>query len=493
VNKGSISVPLFLLFSLFLAASCQTIPVHGAEVGTAVDRAVFPETAGGRTAEEWFRAFNSGDADVMSRFQAENLTEALLARMDEERRRTMYMNIYAQTGRITPNTILKDESDHIGVLARSGSGEWLEVDLRFEVESGRIAGVMLRPSGPPEDMPQGGPMSESAALDGIGDKLRESTANDEFSGTVLIAKDGEAIFTEPFGLASREFSVPARVDTKFNLGSINKIFTKTAIAMLLSEGTLSLDDRIIDHLPDYPNKEAAEKVTVRHLVEMTSGIGDFFGERYAATPKAQLRALEDYLPLFADEPLEFEPGTGNRYSNGGFVVLGLIVASASGGSYFDYVREHIFEPTGMNDTDSYQADEIVANLASGYTRLGPDREEAELCSNMYSRPARGSSAGGGYSTVHDLLKFVKAIQSNALLSPEYSAWIFGGPEPGHGGADDRKPPTGGIALAGGAPGINSFMEIGFEGNYTIIVMTNLDPPAAMEAGGLIRRWLERIE
>jgi D-alanyl-D-alanine carboxypeptidase len=493
MNKGILSIPSFLLFSLFLVMSHLAIQVLGAEVGGAADRAGFPETTGGRIAEEWFRAFNSGDADVMNRFQLEHDSEALLSRMDEERRRAMYMDIYAQTGRITPNAILQDNSDQISILARSERGEWLEVDLRLEVESGRIAGIMLRPSGPPEDMPQGGPMSESAVLDGIRDKLRESTANEKFSGTVLIARDGEAIFIEPFGLASREFSVPTRVDTKYNLGSINKIFTKTAIAMLLSEGRISLDDRIIDYLPDYPNKEAAEKVTVRHLVEMTSGIGDFFGKRYAATPKSQLRTLEDYLPLFANEPLEFEPGSGNRYSNGGYVVLGLIVASASGGSYFDYVRERIFEPAGMDDTDSYEADEIVVNLACGYTRSGSDGEGAELCSNMYSRPARGSSAGGGYSTVHDLLKFVKAIRSNALLPTEYGAWIFGGPEPGRPEASGREEGPRGIAIAGGAPGINAFLETGAAGRYTVIVLTNLDPPAAMETGGLIRRWLERIE
>ncbi len=490
-------------FALFMAVLCLSVPVMGS--GTDDSESIFPRTALGRVAEEWFRAYNSGDPEVMGRFQAEHLTDDLLGRMDGERRRNMYLNARARSGSITPERVLREDTDVIGVLARGEGGEWLEIELRFEGDSGKIAGVMLKPSGPPDDTMPEGMMDESAALEGIGNRLRELTRDGDFSGTVLIARKGEPIFAEAYGLASREFSVPNRVDTKYNLGSINKIFTKTAVALLLSEGRLSLDDEIGDHLPDYPNREAAEKVTVRQLVEMTSGIGDFFGERFRTTPKSQLRTLEDYLPLFADEPLEFEPGTGNRYSNGGYVVLGLVVQSAAGEDYYDYVRGRIFEPAGMKDTDSYQADEIVENLACGYTRLQPDGLEGKPRRNIYTRPARGSSAGGGYSTVHDLLRFVEAMESGALLPAEYGEWVFGGPEPGE-GEPDRRDARGrkssaemsgdglrGIAIAGGAPGINAFLETKAAGRYTVIVLTNLDPPAAMETGSLIRGWLERVE
>jgi len=483
--------PVFGSPLLFVVLWFFVVPVMGSGILQAAG--IFPQTTSGRLAEQWFRAYNSGDPVVMGRFQAEHLTEVLLARMDGERRRNMYLNARDQSGSITPEKLLKVEADRISILARSENGEWLEINLAFESNSGKIAGVMLRPSGPPGSLPPGSSMNETAALEGLGEKLEELTRDGEFSGTVLIAREGEPVFTQAFGLASREFSVPNRIDTKYNLGSINKIFTKTAVALLLSEGRLSLDDRLGDHLPDYPNREAAEKVTVRHLVEMTSGIGDFFGERFEATPKSRLRTLEDYLPLFADEPLEFEPGTDNRYSNGGYVVLGLVVQHAAGEDYYDYVRRRIFEPLGMKDTDSFEADEIVGNLACGYTRFQADGKAGEPRGNIYTRPARGSSAGGGYSTVHDLLRFAEAIESSALLPPAYSAWVFGGPEPG--GAPEEEgeegPPS--IAFAGGAPGINAFLETGVDGIYTVIVLTNLDPPTAMETGSLIRSWLERVE
>jgi D-alanyl-D-alanine carboxypeptidase len=498
MNRGTAFEISIRLSVLFMALLCLVAPTLGSGAGE--ETGIISETAVGRMAADWLRAFNSGDPDVMDRFQVEHDSEALLAKRDTEQRRNMYVNVHAHTGSITPVRILQEESDHICILARSENGIWLEIDLRFEPESGKIAGLRLRPSVPPGDLPSEDSMSESEAMDGIREKLEELTGGGEFSGTVLIAREGEPVFIEAFGLASREFSVPNRVDTKYNLGSINKIFTKTAVALLLSEGGLSLDDRLGDHLPDYPNREAAEKVTVRHLIEMTSGIGDFFGERFMEIPKSQLRTLEDYLPLFADEPLEFEPGTSNRYSNGGYVVLGLVVQHAAGENYFDYVRGHIFEPAGMKDTDSYEADEIVENLACGYTRFDFDGEEREPCRNIYTRPARGSSAGGGYSTVQDLLRFVGAMESGALLAPEYGVWVFGGPEPTDRDArrtDSTEEASGdglpAIVIGGGAPGINAFLENKAAGRYTVIVLTNLDPPVAMETGSLIRGWLEGIE
>jgi CubicO group peptidase (beta-lactamase class C family) len=452
-----------------------------------------PDTPSGHIAVEWLRIYNSGDAEAMNLFQLEHSSEALLARADESKRKRMYTSVFEQTGIITPIQLVDDSAERLSLLVRSERGEWLDLEIAFDGGSGKIKGIMFRPSGPPdEELPEGS-LTESEAFLNIKEELAEMTSNDEFSGVVLIAKGGDPVFLEAFGCASREHSVLNLADTKFNLGSINKVFTKTAVAMLLSQGKLSLYDTIGEHIEDYPNEEAAEKVTVRHLIEMTSGIGDFFGQRYSGTPKARIRTLEDYLPLFVDKPLEFEPGTDNMYSNGGYVVLGIIIERVSGESYFDFVRKHIFEPAGMEDTDSFEADEIVDNLASGYTRRGPDGAGGEIKSNIYTRPARGSSAGGGYSTVMDLLAFIEAIESNALLPPEYSDWILGGPEPGGRSEGDEGGEPRAIALAGGAPGINSFLEIGLPGGYTVIVMTNLDPPTAMTAGSLVRRRLSRIE
>jgi D-alanyl-D-alanine carboxypeptidase len=259
--------------------------------------------------------------------------------------------------------------------------------------------------------------------------------------------------------------------------SINKLFTRTAIGQLAEKGKLSLDDTIGKFLPDYPNREAAAKVTVRQLLGMTSGIGDFFGEKYRDTPKDRIRTLEDYLRLFASESLLFAPGSQRRYSNGGYIVLGLIVEKASGQSYFAYVHDHIYVPAGMTATGHCEADVPMEDVASGYTRDGDDAEHATepRRNNMYSRPARGSSAGGGYATAMDLFRFAMALRAGKLLGPLGREW-FAGPQ----------------AYAGGAPGINAELDMDPVPGWTVVVMGNYDPPAASSLARKIGAILRRL-
>jgi Beta-lactamase/Aspartyl protease len=272
-------------------------------------------------------------------------------------------------------------------------------------------------------------------------------ADGKFSGVVMLAKDGQPQFAHAYGAHNN-------VDTKFNLGSINKVFTQVAIAQLAEGGKLSLDDTVRKLLPDYPSP-VADKITVRQLIEFRSGLGDFFGPEYLAAPPSKIRTLRDYLPLFVDKPLLFEPGTQQRYSNAGYIVLGLIIERVTGQSYYDYVREHIFKPAGMRDTDSYALEDKVPNRATPITKRGD-----------VQMPGRGSSAGGGYSTAADLLRFANALSANKLLSPKWTDWVF------HGGPEHN------LGVAGGAPGINATLLI--EPPYTLIVLANIDPPAAEE-------------
>jgi len=297
------------------------------------------------------------------------------------------------------------------------------------------------------------------SLQSIADR---AAADGKFSGVVVLAKDGQPVLERAYGFADPAKAVKNRVDTKFNLGSINKVFTQVAIAQLAEAGKLQLGDTVRKHLPDYPSP-VADKITIEQLVEFRSGLGDFFGPEFLAAPPAKLRKLSDYLPLFVNKPLLFEPGTEQRYSNAGYIVLGLIVERVSGQSYYDYVREHIFTPAGMKDTDSYQIDEKVANRATPVTKRG----ELQM-------PGRGSSAGGGYSTAHDLLRFSKALSENKLLPPKWTDWVFHGPEHN-------------LGVAGGAPGINATLLI--EPPYTLVVLANQDPPAAEEIARAARPLL----
>jgi CubicO group peptidase (beta-lactamase class C family) len=441
----------------------------------------FPETNAGKRAEAYFSAFNSTNENDMRTYLEQNLSPSTLKERPVEQRMATYRQIKSDLATLAPVKILKERMDAIKLVARSAKESWLE--LTFEFEKGmpyKLLGIrIMRLEEPPDISAPTTPMTEAEMLKELGTFMHGISVEDKFSGVVLLAKGEKPIFRKAYGLASKEYNIPNRVDTRFNLGSINKFLTRIAIEQLEGKGLLKPDDPISKHLPDYPNKEAAEKVTIRHLLDMTSGIGDFFGEKYQSTPKDRIRTLSDYLLLFGDKPLLFEPGTNRQYSNGGYIVLGLIIEKVSGQTYFDYVRDHIYKIAGMENTTHLETDVPTENVASGYTHNWDENDHPSepRRNNIYIRPARGSSAGGGYSTVDDLLKLVVALKRNKLLAPKTSEEIN----------------QAGIAIAGGAPGINAQVETNPEIDYVVIVLSNYDPPTAGNVARKINSFLERLK
>ncbi|HLL69802.1 MAG TPA: serine hydrolase domain-containing protein [Pyrinomonadaceae bacterium] len=318
--------------------------------------------------------------------------------------------------------------------------------------------------------------------------LERAVAADTFSGAVLVARNGAPVFKKAYGMANREKQVANRTDTKFNLGSMNKMFTSVAIAQLAERGRLSYDDTIAKHLPDYPNREVAAKVTIHQLLTHTSGLGNYMTPAWMEK-RGEIKTAAELLPYFAGEPLKFAPGTGWQYSNAGFVVLGLVVEKLSGQSYFDYVRTHIFKPAGMSDTDSYERTSEVANRATGYTRAGvdgrPAGRDAPRQPNTLHMPFKGSPAGGGYSTLDDLLKFDRALRTHKLLSAKFTDLITTGKvdapfgKYAYGFGDHRVNGKRYVGHNGGAPGVAAQFESYADTGYTIIVLANYDPPAVM--------------
>jgi len=458
------------------------LTVFGCAVMAAAEKSVFsfPQSAQGRRIAAYFAAFNAKDEGSMERFLRENFSADALRRDTLEQRLSRFRGFKKQAQTLNPEKILRADDQKTSLLVRDNQGQWLEFTFAFEKgENGKITAIMGAPVNPEDLAELSGPhLSREEVMTRIRAILDEQSQADLFSGVVLLAYDGQVLLHEARGLASSEYSVPNRIDTRFNLGSINKLFTRVAIGQLAEKNLLSLDDAIKKFLPDYPNQEAAEKVTVRHLLDMSSGIGDFFGKKYADTPKNRIRTLPDYLELFAAEPLLFQPGKSRRYSNGGYIVLGLILEKVSGKNYFDYVRENIFQPAGMDSTSHLDADIPAANVAGGYTRNWAEEDHAAepRRSNIYTRPVRGSSAGGGYSTTTDLLKFASALKTGKLLGSLNKEW-FDGPQ----------------AYAGGAPGINAELDIDTVPGWTIVVMGNYDPPAAGNLAQKINILLKRLQ
>lgn len=312
------------------------------------------------------------------------------------------------------------------------------------------------------------PITQDELVRRLGATLDSLSSRDEFSGVVVLARGGAPVWERAYGMADREARRPNNVETAFNLGSINKAFTQIAVRQLEAAGKIQLDSTLAFHWPDYPNQEVARRVTIRQLLQHRSGIGgNIFGDPPGGS-RTRIRRLRDFLPLFVDEPLQFDPGSSQRYSNAGYVVLGLLVERLSGEDYYDYVRRHVYQPAGMTRTAHFAVDSLPPNTAIGYTRGGPGSAGNEpLHRNTEQLPGRGSSAGGGYSTAHDLMRFVQALRERKIPN---------GPPPG-------------IGIAGGSGGINGVVEGDLPGGYDLFVLANLDPPAAERVARTVRGWL----
>lgn len=364
-----------------------------------------------------------------------------------------------------------------------------------------------------------GRLSEAGAIAASKSELQRQAAEGQFSGAVLIAKDGKPVFQAAYGDADREKKIPNTMDTKFRFGSMGKMFTATAVMQLVQAGKIKLDDPIAKYLPDYPNKEVAA-VTIYQLLTHTGGTGDIFGPEFEAH-RQDLKELSDYVALYGNRGLQFAPGSDWDYSNYGFILLGRIIEVTSGQSYYDYVHDHVFEPAGMNSTGNLPEDQNVSDLAIGYTQgggpglhlvgPGPGSSSGAGRPNLHlvgsgpgpeqhasapagplrpitgSLPYRGTSAGGGYSTVGDFLRFVDALTSHKLLNTHYTELLTTGKVatriPGVKyafGFEDETTRDGmrRIGHGGGSPGMNGRLSAFPESGYVVVVLANLDPPAA---------------
>ncbi len=303
------------------------------------------------------------------------------------------------------------------------------------------------------------PVAElTAALDAY---LMQLAAEDKFAGVVLIAKGATQVFERAYGLADRSNSIPMTPATRFNLSSIGKQFTSAAIDQLVAGGKLKREATLGELLPDYPN-EQAKTATVQQLLDHRAGVADFFGPAFHDRPKTSFRSNADYFAFVAPQPLLFAPGAEERYCNGCYIVLGEVIARVSGMPYEAYLAQHVFGPAEMRSTAFVSTDTILPNIAIGYTRRAPGAD-GELRANTFTRGATGSGAGGVFATAADLL-----------------AWLNAGKNvrPGAGMQGD-------LAVAGGSPGSATAIEQ--RGPWTVIALSNLDPPSADVAAAIIRQ------
>lgn len=305
-------------------------------------------------------------------------------------------------------------------------------------------------------------------------------AND-FSGCLTVVDGSETVIDECRGLAERRFGVPIDRQTKFHIGSMDKMFTAVAIAQLVEAGKLSWDDTLAQRVPEYPDREAAKKITVWQLLHHTAGLGDFFVPEFFRQREKFVNPA-DYLDLIARQPKVSDPGKDWNYSNAGYVLLGRIVENVSHENYFDYIGHHVFAPAGMDASGFDNLDDVIPKLAVGYFHEG--LFSSEWKADWMKIPLKGGPAGGGYSNNADLLRFARALREGKLVQPATLAKMFddevpAGPGGYAAGFGDRLSHGRHVrGHAGGIEGTDANLAMIWESNANVALTSNQGPGQA---------------
>jgi D-alanyl-D-alanine carboxypeptidase len=441
---------------------------------TSVTESELPNTPAARQFLAWLDAFDSGDRSKLLAFLEKNDPNRA-KEIDRE------MSFRTMTGGFDLKKAGGSEPTKFsGILKERDSDQFVRFTLEVDpAEPHRIVKFDLNAIPRPAEFPSLR-MSEDQALAVLRAEIEKQVADDRFAGAVLITKHGKPVFSGAYGLADREKKTPNELNTRFRIGSMNKMFTAVAVLQLAQNGKLKLTAPLGEYLTDYPNKDVATKVTIHHLLTHTGGTGDFFGPEFDAH-RPELRTLQDYVKLYGKRGLQFEPGSKWAYSNYGFLLLGVIVEKVSGQDYYDYVRDHVYSPAGMTSTGSLPEDQPVPRRSVGYTKLGGESWHP----NTDTLPYRGTSVGGGYSTVEDLQKFANALENHKLLDAHHTELLTtgkvdtgSGDKYAYGFMDRTEAGVRSFGHGGGAPGMNGELTIYPQSGYVIAVLANIDPPAA---------------
>ena len=424
----------------------------------------------------WLDVFNDGDRDRYAEF----LVASFPSRLDSL---DMAMRFRERTGGLDLRKLDRVSTTKATALVQErNSDQFARVELTVEAaEPHVITTLNLAPIPRPAEFAIAR-LTEDQAIIGIHDVLREAEAADRFSGAVLVARNGQVRFSRAYGLADRDREIPNTIATRFRIGSMNKMFTGTAVLQLAEAGNIELAAPLGDYLTGYRNRDVASKVTIHHLLTHTGGTGDIFTPAFRAH-RSELRTLEDYVRLYGDREPEFEPGSHWRYCNYGYILLGTVIEKVTGQTYYDYVQAHIYQPAQMTATGSQPEDQPVPDLSVGYMKPPGTYERAP---NTATLPYRGTSAGGGYSTTGDLARFAQALLIHQLLRPETTQLLITGKvehgpgaKYGYGFEDCRDSDGNGwVGHNGGAPGMNGSLLIYPRSRYITVVLANIDPPAA---------------
>ena len=315
----------------------------------------------------------------------------------------------------------------------------------------------------------------------VEEELRRLAADERFSGAVRVSRGEEVLLACGAGIAERGTGTPVTPHTRFGLASLSKMFTAAAVLACVRDGLLAPGDRVVDLVPTQRRpRTMAEEVTVHHLLTHTSGIGDYFNEKFMDASRTKFRKVNDYLPMYADTPPVMVPGTRFHYSNAGYVLLGQVLEEVTGRPVAEAVTQWAMAPAGMSDSGFFRLDEALPDVATAYLEGEPGRPWR---SNVFSIPVVGSGDGGAFATARDVDRFLRAVASGRLLGDKASALMRTRHVPVEAGywmgyglllRED-----GSLGHGGGDPGVETLARHWPDRDLTLVVLCNqegcLDP------------------
>lgn len=350
-----------------------------------------------QTLDDWLNAFNSGNRAQIKAFHA---------RYADDPDPVFILEQAADTCGLIVDHVAERSPTAMTVLLRQRCLPGLQ---QLKLELAAVGGPKLKTiSLRPLPLPGDGAVAATAAI------AQRLAASDDFTGSLIIQRGGRRLLARSWGVVDGPQSAPITLDTPMFLASAGKMFTAVAVLQLVDAGKVELDAPLGRYLPAYPNAEM-KKVTIRQLLTHRGGTGDIgILARNDTANRAKVRTISDIMKLNGDRAPGFPPGSKDDYSNYGFILLGAVIESITHGSYYDYVREHVFKPADMN-TSGFPDHDHLDGVAVGYTTFFG--AETRKVANTDVLPWRGFSAGGGVSTANDMLRFFDAIQAGKLLSP----------------------------------------------------------------------------
>jgi D-alanyl-D-alanine carboxypeptidase len=440
--------------------------------------------------ERFLAAFNAGDREVFTAYVRGHAS----ASFGEESAITRSLGMFKAWGGLDLIEVIDSDPHSVSGWVRArDADDVMRIEFEIEPQPPHRLKTFALPDGapPPAYLPARTDAASAAAAWRI-DAAKRAAA-DKFSGAILFLDDGKVLARDAFGHADRGRKIPNTVETRFRTASVTKMFTAVAVLRLVQDGRIDLDDPLGKHVPELANLPLG-RGTVHQYLNHTAGAGDL--DHRWSDHQRELRSHDDYLRVFASDPLIAEPGQGHAYSNLGYMMLGSLIERVTGKDYYRFVRKSVFAPARMTRTGTEPEDTLVEGRSRVYEKPLGTHDIVDATERLDYRPV---SAAGVYTTVDDVARFFAALRGRRLLDAKHTGLMMTPTTAPHYGRtyayglQSREGPEGHwLGHDGVDRGMNAEAWFSPQNGRVLVVLSNFDVPAAEQVANHLKARLTSV-